>query len=123
MRRRAAVSLDQLIDHLVDGDPRHPMTAELRTMTAGSSRFLAFAGAHRDKIRKKLRTAGDAEALNDVGAELRVAHLLLGDRHIDLAFEEGGARSGGPDFTGSLPRKATRGVRDYAHAASAERGP
>jgi hypothetical protein len=98
MRHTAAGSLDRLIDHLCDGDSGHPMTAELSSMLAGSSRFAAFAEAHREKIRKKLRTAGDAEALNGVRAELRVARLLLGDPRIDLAFEEGGT-SGGPDFT------------------------
>jgi hypothetical protein len=99
MRRTPAVPRDRLIDHLVEGNLSHSMAAELTSMLASSSRFAAFAEAHRDKIRKKLRTAGDAEALNGVRAELRVAHLLLGDRHIDLAFEEGAARSGGPDFT------------------------
>ena len=74
------------------------MADELRTMMAGSSRFVTFANAHRDKIRKKLRTAGGVEGLSDVRTELQVAHLLLGDRHVELAFEEGGTR-GGPDFT------------------------
>ncbi|MGH2379867.1 MAG: hypothetical protein ACRDG7_01450 [Candidatus Limnocylindria bacterium] len=55
--------------------------------------------AHRDKIRKKLRGATDAEARRDVRAELRVAHLLLADRRIELAFEALGSAKGGPDFT------------------------
>jgi hypothetical protein len=103
MRRTPAVPRDRLIDHLVGGNPGHPMSAELSRMLAGSPRFVAFADAHRDKIRKKLRKAGDAEALNDVVVELRVAHLLLGDPRIDLAFEEGGVRSGGPDVTVQYP--------------------
>ena len=66
---------------------------------SGSKRFRAFAEAHRDKIRKKLRGAADAEARRDVRAELRVAHLLLADRHIELAFEAYGSTNRGPDFT------------------------
>jgi hypothetical protein len=98
MPHTPAASRDRLIDHLVGGNLSHPLTGELSSMLASSSRFLVFADAHRDKIRKKLRTAGDAEALTDVRTELRVAHLLLGDRRFELAFEEGAARSGGPDF-------------------------
>ena len=72
---------------------------ELREWLASSARFRAFAEAHRDKIRKKLRTAADAEALRDVRAELRVARLLLADPHVELAFEAHGSGRGGPDFT------------------------
>ena len=75
------------------------MAQELLAWLAGSPRFRAFAEAHRDKIRKKLRTAADGEALRDVRAELRTARLLLGDRRIDLAFEAYGAGKTGPDFT------------------------
>jgi hypothetical protein len=74
------------------------MVDELTTWLAGSARFRAFAEAHRDKIRKKLR-AVDAEALRDVRAELQVAHLLLADRRFELAFEAYGSGKAGPDFT------------------------
>ena len=66
---------------------------------AGSNRFRAFAEANRDKIRKKLRGAADDDARRDVRAELRVAHLLLADRRIELAFEAYGSTKRGPDFT------------------------
>jgi hypothetical protein len=66
---------------------------------AGSARFRVFAEAHRDKIWKKLRRATDGEALRDVRAELRAAHLLLADRRIDLVFEAYGSGKAGPDFT------------------------
>jgi hypothetical protein len=72
---------------------------ELAGWLAQSKRFRAFSDAHRDKIRKKLRGATDAEARLDVRAELRVAYLLLADRHIELAFEAYGSTKGGPDFT------------------------
>ena len=66
---------------------------------AGSPRFRAFADAHRDKIRKKIRGAVDPEALRDVRAELGTARLLLADRRIELAFEAYGSGKTGPDFT------------------------
>src|SRR5262245_59189362 len=75
------------------------MLAEITEWLAGSPRFRAFAHVHRDKIRKKLRSAPDAESLRDVRAELAVAHLLLADRHIELAYEAYGSGKGGPDFT------------------------
>jgi hypothetical protein len=71
---------------------------ELGAWLAASPRFAAFAQAHRDKIRKKLRGATDDAARLDVKAELRVAQRLLADRRIELAFEPGGSARGGPDF-------------------------
>ena len=41
-------------------DVEDPMAVELAGWVASSSRFREFAGAHRDKIRKKLRGATDA---------------------------------------------------------------
>ncbi len=72
---------------------------ELLAWLAGSPRFRAFVEANRDKIRKKLRTAGDADALRDVRAELLAARLLLAERRVELAFEAYGAGRRGPDFT------------------------
>jgi hypothetical protein len=74
----------------------------------GSARFRAFAEVHRDKIRKKLRGATDAESLRDVRAELQTARLLLADRRIELAFEAYGSGKGGPDFTITF-----RGARSF----------
>jgi len=91
-------AVDRLAHHLFDGTPADPMVEEVAVWLAGSARFRAFAEAHRDKIRKKLRGAADAEARRDVRAELRAAHLLLADRRIELAFEAHGSARGGPDF-------------------------
>lgn len=91
--------MDGLLAHLVSDPDGHPLADELRGWLAGSSRFRRFADIHRDKIRKKLRTAADDEALRDVRAELRVAHLLLADRRTGLDFEALGSATGGPDFT------------------------
>jgi hypothetical protein len=81
---------DEAADELADG---------LAGWLVGSARFRVFVHAYRDKIRKKLRGAADPEARRDVRAELRVAHLLLADRRIELAFEAYGSRRAGPDFT------------------------
>ncbi len=75
------------------------LAAELLGWLAGSARFRAFAEAHRAKIRKKLRTAADAEALRDVRAELLAARLLLWEPGMELAFEAYGSGKGGPDFS------------------------
>lgn len=90
---------DRLALELLDRGPGDPLADELRAWLAGSPRFRAFATANRDKIRKKLRTAGDAESLRDVRAELLAAELLLADRRIELSFEAYGSGRRGPDFT------------------------
>ena len=101
MARVAApgTSVERLAHELFDGSLDDPLAAEVVGWLSGSRRFRAFAEAHRDKIRKKLRGATDADARRDVRAELRAAHLLLADRRIELAFEAYGSGKPGPDFT------------------------
>jgi len=120
-------AVERLAHHLFDGAAREPMADELAVWLTRSPRFRAFVEAHRDKIRKKLRGATDAEARRDVRAELGAAHLLLADRRIDLAFEAYGSGKVGPDFTVSF-----RGERSFnlevtrsrrAPEASADGGP
>lgn len=96
---RGSSTVDRLRDHLVGDSELHPLGDELRGWLAGSSPFRTFVDAHRDKVRKKLRTAADGQALLDVRAELRAAHLLLLDRRLGLDFEAYGSAAGGPDFT------------------------
>jgi hypothetical protein len=91
--------VERLARDLLDRGHGDRLAEELLEWLAASARFRAFAEAHRDKIRKKLRTAADAEALRDVRAELRVARLLLADPRVELAFEAYGSGRGGPDFT------------------------
>ena len=74
----------------------------------GSARFRAFAEGNRAKIHKKLGGARDDESLRDVRAELQVAHLLLADRRIEVAYEAYGSGKAGPDFT--ITYRATRTV-------------
>ncbi len=82
----------------VEGGTAGGLAAELSGWAAASPGFDAFVERNRDKIRKKLRTARDAEGRRDVRAELRVAALLLADRRFELAFEPYGSGKGGPDF-------------------------
>jgi len=92
-------AVEQLAGHLLDRAGDDAFIQELTGWLAGSARFRAFAEVHRDKIRKKLRTAADAEALRDVRAELQAARLLLADPRIELAFEAYGSGKVGPDLT------------------------
>ncbi|PZR64201.1 MAG: hypothetical protein DLM71_03020 [Chloroflexi bacterium] len=96
---RPVTAVERLVLDLFAGDLADPLAVEVAGWLAGSRRFRAFAGAHLDKIRKKLRGARHADARRDVRAELAVAHLLLADPRIELAFEAYGSGSAGPDFT------------------------
>lgn len=98
MARTTATAVDQLAGDLVDGRA-DDIAEELTAWLSGSPRFRSFAELYRAKIRKKLRTAADPEALRDVRAELQVAHLLLADPRIELAFEAYGSGKPGPDLT------------------------
>src|SRR5262245_6145363 len=91
--------VDGLVQHLFEGVRDEALRDEVAAWLVGSARFRAFAEAHRDKIRKKLRGAADAGARRDVRAELRCARLLSADRRIGLTFEAYGSGRGGPDFT------------------------
>jgi hypothetical protein len=89
--------VERLAHQMLEGVDDASLSDELGTWLTDSPRFRSFADAHRDKIRKKLRTAGDDAARTDVRAELEVARWLLGDRRIELAFEPRGS-TGGPDY-------------------------
>lgn len=92
-------AVDRLAQHLVGAVDDHVLADELTAWLADSPRFRAFADAHKDKIRKKLRGATETDARRDVRAELRAAYELLADRRIELAFEAYGSGRPGPDFT------------------------
>lgn len=92
----------QVLAYFVEALPpaeRASLEALLGRWFDESKRFVAFAEAHRDKIRRKLRTATVPGARDDVLAELEAAFRLLADRRIDLAFEAYGSGRRGPDFT------------------------
>ena len=92
-------TIERLAHGLLERGPTDPMEEELVGWLSGSTRFRAFVETHRDKVRKKLRSAADTDALLDVRAELQAARLLLGDRRVELAFEAYGSGRLGPDFT------------------------
>jgi hypothetical protein len=100
--RAPALRVQHLASHLLGDSPDEALASDIITWLDRSAPFLAFAERHRDKIRKKLRGAGDLDARLDVRAEIRVAQLLLEDRRIDVAFEAYGSRQVGPDLTVSL---------------------
>ena len=99
-------SIERLAATLLPPDLNDPLASELVAWLAGSARFRAFAEGNRAKIHKKLGGARDDESLRDVRAELQVAHLLLADRRIELAYEAYGSGKPGPDFT--ITYRATR---------------
>ena len=105
---RSSPAIDRLVTYLMGTAEADPLADELAAWLKDSTRFRAFIEAHRDKVRKKVRTASDPDARRDVRAELRVAQLLLTDRHVELAFEAAGSTRGGPDFT-----VTTRGQRPF----------
>jgi hypothetical protein len=93
--------VDRLLRYLLDGGD-HQFAEELSSWLSQAARFRSFADAHRDKIRKKLRGAADADARKDVRTELNVGRLLLADRRVALEFEAYGSGRPGPDFTVTL---------------------
>jgi hypothetical protein len=92
-----AIVLDLLV--YTFGDMRHPLAIVLSAWLAASARFYDFCVTYRDKIRKKARTAQDAESLRDLQAELAMAYLLLQDRRCVVEYEPlGVGKQRAPDF-------------------------
>jgi hypothetical protein len=89
---------DQLVHHVAPRC-RPGLQSELAHWIDSSPGFRDFITTNQDKVRKKLTTSDDAEHRLDVRAELLVAHLIVADRRIELAFEAYGARALGPDLT------------------------
>ena len=76
-----------------------------------SPRFTTFAEAHRDKIRKKIRTSNGVEGLRDLQLELEIAHRLLHERRLAVMYERYAAEKvRGPDFTVSFTTRCTFNV-------------
>ena len=79
----------ELIQFLFDGNV-NPLSADLQRWINTSKRFTDFAERYREKIRKKLRVAGEMEKNLDVRGELGVEVArqrvveLPGDRHRPL---------------------------------------
>ena len=89
---------DELVRYVATGS-RPSLQLDLAHWVEANPRFAEFVATHRDKVRKKLRTAANEEARQDVLAELLVAHTVLADRRFAVAFEAYGAGQGGPDLS------------------------
>jgi hypothetical protein len=92
-------ALDDLLDYIFEG--KNPaLFPEFEAWVRGSRRFRAFAVGYRDKLRAKLKNAGDEGGLKDLHAELEIAALLLRDERFTLEYEKYAAsKQRGPDFT------------------------
>lgn len=78
---------------------------------ASSPRFTTFAEAHRDKIRKKIRTSQGVEGLRDLHLELDIAYRLLREQRLAVTYERFAAEKvRGPDFTVSYTTRYTFNV-------------
>ena len=88
----------ELLQHVLP-EGAAALEADLIGWLETRDRFEGFLAAHRDKVRKKLRSARDDDARLDVRAELLVAALLCGDRRFGVEYEALGSTSGGPDLT------------------------
>jgi hypothetical protein len=92
-------ALDDLLSDIF-GETRPAFYAEFEAWVRQSSRFQAFAGDYRTKIRAKLKNARDDEAMADVRAELETASQLLQEKRFTLEYERYAAlKQRGPDFT------------------------
>jgi hypothetical protein len=92
-------SVDALLNEIF-AEVIPPFYEEFAGWARTSRRFRAFASAHRNKIRAKLRPVRDAERLADLRDELLVPALLLRDDRFSLAYETAAKRgSRGPDFS------------------------
>jgi len=97
MPRATRIDPDELLAYL---GGTHAAAGTLARWLNESQRFAAFADEYRDKIRKKLRTAADAEGVRDVLCELETAYLLLHEPRLVLEYEATVQRqTRGPDFS------------------------
>jgi hypothetical protein len=94
---------NKLVNALIEDifvDPSAPFAIQFADWIAESSRFREFAETYRTKIRKKVRSAHDAQRLEDLRIELETAFLLLQERQFALAYEQYGVgKTRSPDFT------------------------
>lgn len=73
---------------------------EFEGWVRGSRRFKAFATAYQNKIRAKIKGAGNDERLKDLQAELETAFLLLQEEKFTLEYEKNAAsKQRNPDYT------------------------
>ncbi len=93
------MTVDDLLAHIFErrDDSLYPAFAG---WVRESRRFRTFAEAYKDKIRKKLRMADNAEKRQSLFAELETAYRLLGDQRFMLEYEKQSPdKSRAPDFS------------------------
>ncbi|MCE7983148.1 MAG: hypothetical protein DYG89_18385 [Caldilinea sp. CFX5] len=101
------LAIDDLLPQLLGNDP-YGLTPVFRQWLVASRRFRTFAESYQSKIRAKLRTAGDKDALHDLLFELTVARWLLQEKRFQLAYEQQPVRAApGPDFTVTFTTKTS----------------
>jgi hypothetical protein len=89
----------ELVTYLFQ-NKKHFLSAQVAEWAQASRRFRAWAEAHKDKIRKKARTADGEAGLRDLALELSLAYALLADARCELDYEAYAATKGrSPDFT------------------------
>lgn len=99
------IAIDELLPQLLGDDP-HGLTPMFRQWLVSSRRFRTFAESYHTKIRAKLRTAGDEEALHDLLLELVIARWLLQEKRFQVDYEQQPVRTApGPDFTVTFTTK------------------
>jgi hypothetical protein len=99
------IALDEFLPQLLADDP-YGLTPDLRQWLMASRRFRTFAESYQSKIRAKLRTVGDEEALQDLLFELTIARWLLQEKRLQVAYEQQPVRTApGPDFTVTFTTK------------------
>lgn len=100
------MSADELMASLFDRKP-HPLAEAMEEWLGDSRRFADFARANETKIRKKLRSTREVEALQDLKLELETAHLLLRERALSLVYEPPRENARNPDFAVSFTTSLT----------------
>jgi hypothetical protein len=104
------MTTSDLLSYLLN-DTTHPLAEPLADWLNASPRFATFATMYRDKIRKKIRNARDAESARDLLLELETAYMLARERRFSIAYEAYSAgKTRGPDFAVTFTSKLTFNV-------------
>jgi hypothetical protein len=136
---QSRLSTQELLSFLFDHSS-HPLRAQVDMWLSSSKRFRLFVETNDKKIRKKLLTAQEDEAAQDLGRELETAYLLLQEARFALDYEKRLAgKTQTPDFLltfkthiplgvevtrlrgGELPGEESSGEEDFGSHARLER--
>ncbi|HXF60365.1 MAG TPA: hypothetical protein VNK95_02035 [Caldilineaceae bacterium] len=91
-------ALQQTLAYLFDGQP-HALARPVEHWITTSKPFARFVQTYQSKIRKKARTAQEAEQSHNLYCELRTAYLLLQEPAFAVEYEPHAKQHGrSPDF-------------------------